>query len=293
MTTLAQPVKVRPTKYRGSVLQELALRVLLYLAIIIGAVIFALPFYWMLRTALMPKSQVYQFPPQWIPSQFIWENFKHPFSVFHFDQWFLNTVLIAVTSMVGTTITAAMTGFSFARLRFPLRDFLFVVVLATMILPEHIRLIPSYLLYTRLGWVDTYLPLIVPNWFAPAFFVFLLRQFFLTIPRDYDDAAYIDGCNPLSLFWRIHLPLSLPALGVVNIFQLTFIWNDFINPLIYLHKEPQFTVALGLRLFQGRMSNNMQDLMAASLIAVLPTLIIFFFAQRYFVQGIVVSGVKG
>ena len=213
MTTLAQPVKVRPTKYRGSVLQELGLRVLLYLAIIIGAVIFALPFYWMLRTALMPKSQVYQFPPQWIPSQFIWENFKHPFSVFHFDQWFLNTVLIAVTSMVGTTITAAMTGFSFARLRFPLRDFLFVVVLATMILPEHIRLIPSYLLYTRLGWVDTYLPLIVPNWFAPAFFVFLLRQFFLTIPRDYDDAAYIDGCNPLSLFWRIHLLFARQTLA--------------------------------------------------------------------------------
>jgi len=285
-------VERRP-HYRKNNHQEVLLRGLLYLAIIVGAVIFALPFVWMIRTALMPKFQVYQFPPQWIPEEFVWSNFKNPFKVFHFELWFLNTILIAVTSMIGTTLSAAITGFSFARLRFPLRDFLFVVVLATMILPEHIRMIPNYLLYTELNWVDTYLPLIVPNWFAPAFFVFLLRQFFLTIPRDYDDAAYIDGCNPLSLFWRIHLPLSLPALGVVNIFQLTFIWNDFINPLIYLHKEPQFTVALGLRLFQGRMSNNMQDLMAASLLAVLPTLIVFFLAQRYFVQGIVVSGVKG
>ncbi len=283
----------RSHNYRRSGLQEIMLRILLYLAILIGAVIFAMPFYWMIRTALMPKFEVYKFPPLWIPSELIWSNFQKPFAVFSFTRWFLNTAIIAVLSMIGTTLTASMTGFSFARLRFPLRDFLFIVVLATMILPEHIRMIPNYLLYTRLGWVDTFLPLIVPNWFAPAFFVFLLRQFFLTIPRDYDDAAYIDGCNPLSLFWRIHLPLSLPALGVVNIFQLTFIWNDFINPLIYLHKEPQFTVALGLRLFQGRMSNNMQDLMAASLLAVLPTLIIFFFAQRYFVQGIVVSGVKG
>ncbi len=283
----------RRPHYRRNHWQETGLRVLLYVAILVGAVIFALPFVWMVRTALMPKFQVYQFPPQWIPEELVWSNFKNPFKVFHFELWFLNTIFIAVTSMIGTTLSAALTGFSFARLRFPLRDFLFVVVLATMILPEHIRMIPNYLLYTRLNWVGTYLPLIIPNWFAPAFFVFLLRQFFLTIPRDYDDAAYIDGCNPLSLFWRIHLPLSLPALGVVNIFQLTFIWNDFINPLIYLHKEPQFTVALGLRLFQGRMSNNMQDLMAASLLAVLPTLIVFFLAQRYFVQGIVVSGVKG
>ncbi|TXG93365.1 MAG: carbohydrate ABC transporter permease [Rhodocyclaceae bacterium] len=283
----------RSHNYRRSGLQEIMLRILLYLAILIGAVIFAMPFYWMIRTALMPKVGVDKLPPLLIPSELIWPNFQKPFAEFSFTRWFLNTAIIAVLSMIGTTLTASMTGFSFARLRFPLRDFLFIVVLATMILPEHIRMIPNYLLYTRLGWVDTFLPLIMPNWFAPAFFVFLLRQFFLTIPRDYDDAAYIDGCNPMSLFWRIHLPLSLPALGVVNIFQLTFIWNDFINPLIYLHKEPQFTVALGLRLFQGRMSNNMQDLRAAWLLAVLPTLIIFFFAQRYFVQGIVVSGVKG
>jgi ABC-type glycerol-3-phosphate transport system permease component len=133
----------------------------------------------------------------------------------------------------------------------------------------------------------------VPTWFAPAFFVFLMRQFFMTIPKEYDDAAYIDGCSPWSLFWRIHLPLSVAAIGVVVIFQITFKWNDFLDPLIYLHKVNQYTVAVGLRLFQGQMSNNLPELMAASLLAILPTMIIFFFAQRYFVQGIVVSGVKG
>ena len=144
-----------------------------------------------------------------------------------------------------------------------------------------------------MGWVGTFLPLIAPNWFAPAFFVFLMRQFFMTIPKEYDDSAYIDGCSPLGMFWRIHLPLSLPAVGVVIIFQITFQWNDFLNPLIYLNKVQMYTVALGLRLFQGQMSNNMQGLMAASLMGILLTLLVFFFAQRYFVQGIVVTGVMG
>lgn len=288
MTTIAQS-----NRFRGSNLSELMTRVLLYLAVLIGAVIFAMPFYWMIRTAVMPRHQVYIFPPVWIPETLVWSNFANPFKVFPFERWFLNSALVAGLSAVGTAFSAAMVGFSFARLRFPGRDFLFLIVLATMILPQHVVLIPSYLLFSWLGWVDTFLPLIVPNWFAPAFFVFLMRQFFMTIPKEYDDSAYIDGCNPWSLFWRFHLPLSVAAIGVVLIFQITFQWNDFLHPLIYIHKVNDFTVALGLRLFQGQMSNQLQDLMAASLLAILPTLIVFFFAQRYFVQGIVVSGVKG
>lgn len=294
MTTLTTtPTPVRLPKYRGSKLTELIYRILLYVAICTGALIFAIPFYWMIRTALMPRWQVFQFPPQWIPAELVWSNFYQPFKVFPFGRWFANSGMVAILSALGTALSASMVGFSFARLRFPFRDQLFVVVLATMILPEHVRIIPNYLLFTWLRWVDTFLPLIVPNWLAPAFFVFLMRQFFMTIPKEYDDAAYIDGCSPFSLFWRIHLPLSVAALGVVVIFQLTFQWNDFINPLIYLHKVPIFTIAIGLRLFQGQMANNMQVLMAASLMAILPTLVVFFFAQRYFVQGIVVSGVKG
>jgi ABC-type glycerol-3-phosphate transport system permease component len=283
----------RPEKYRGGNRTELFYRIALYAAIILGAFIFALPFYWMIRTALMPKWQVFQFPPQFFPAELIWANFYEPFKVFPFGRWFINSGIIAIMAAIGTALTASMVGFSFARLRFPYRDTLFIVVLATMILPEHVRIIPNYLLFSKLGWVDTFLPLIVPNWLAPAFFVFLMRQFFMTIPKEYDDAGYIDGCSPFSLFWRIHLPMSMAAIGVVVIFQLTFQWNDFLYPLIYLHKVPDFTIAIGLRLFQGQMSNNMQVLMAASLLAILPTLIVFFFAQRYFVQGIVVSGVKG
>ncbi|RIK39651.1 MAG: hypothetical protein DCC55_17485 [Chloroflexi bacterium] len=284
---------IQTAKLQGSNVVELVYRVLLYAAIILGAVIFATPFYWMIRTALMPTWQIYIFPPEWIPAEFHWANFKTPFAVFPFGRWFLNSGIIAVASAIGTAVSASMVGFSFARLRFPLRDTLFVVVLATMIMPEHVRLVPTYLLFVQLGWVGTYLPLIVPNWFAPAFFVFLMRQFFMTIPKEYDDAAFIDGCNPIGLFTRIHLPLSLPAIGVVLIFQMTFQWNDFLNPLIYIQGVNNFTVALGLRLFQGQMTTNMQGLMAAALLGALPTIIVFFFAQRYFVQGIVVSGVKG
>lgn len=292
MATIAQTSQARPARWQRSNVTEVLTRILLYLAILVGALIFAIPFYWMVRSALMPRWQVYRFPPEWIPAEFLWSNFLEPFKVFPFGRWFLNSGFVAIASAVGTAISASMVGFSFARLRFPFRDTLFVVVLATMILPDHVRLIPSYLLFTWLGWVGTYLPLVVPNLLAPAFFVFLMRQFFMTIPRDMDDAAYIDGCSPWGLFWRIHLPLSMAAIGVVMIFQITFQWNDFLYPLIFLHKVNDFTIALGLRLFQGQLSNNLQILMAASLLAILPTLIVFFFAQRYFVQGIVVTGVK-
>lgn len=284
---------VRDRRYVGSRLTELIYRILLYSAVVLGAIIFAVPLFWMFRTAVMPTWQVFRYPPQWIPAEWVWSNFKIPFQTFPFERWFLNSGIIAVASAIGTALSASMVGFSFARLRFPFREPLFLIVLATMILPEHVRLVPTYLLFSWLGWVGTFLPLIIPNWFAPAFFVFLMRQFFMTIPKEYDDSAYIDGCSPFGMFWRIHLPLSLPAVGVVIIFMITFMWNDFLNPLIYLNKVQMYTVALGLRLFQGQMSNNMQGLMAASLLAIMPTLLVFFFAQRYFVQGIVVTGVKG
>ena len=278
---------------RNSKLTETLYRLLLYGAVILGGLIFAIPFYWMLRTSVMPTTQVYLFPPEWWPERFEWHHFKTPFAVFPFAKFFLNSAFVAVGSAIGAALSSSVVGFSFARLRFPLRDIMFVVVLATMILPEHVRLIPTYLLFVQLDWIGTYKPLIIPNWLGPAFYVFLMRQFFMTIPRELDDSAMIDGCNPIGLFWRIHLPLSLPALGVVLIFMITNQWNDFLYPLIYIQGVSNYTVALGLRLFEGHMTNNMQALMAASILGVLPTIILFFFAQRYFVQGIVISGVKG
>jgi len=268
-------------------------RFLLYVVVTIGGIIFVVPFYWMIRTSVMPAWQIYIFPPEWIPAELHFENFLAPFAVFPFGRWFINSFIVAGLGTLGTVISCAIVAFSFARLRMPYKDVLFVIVLTTMILPETVRLVPTYLLFAKLGWVDTFKPLIVPNWFAPAFHVFLLRQFFLTIPKELDDAALIDGCNPIGLLFRIHLPLSTPALGVVAIFHFTFTWNDFLYPLIYLNSINKLTVSLGLRLFQGQLALRMQDLMSASLLVVLPTIIVFFIAQRYFVQGIVISGVKG
>jgi len=163
-----------------------------------------------------------------------------------------------------------------------------------MILPLHVRLVPTYLLFSLLGWVRTYKPLIIPAFFAPAFHVFLLRQFFMTIPKDMDDAAYIDGCSPLGLFTRIHLPMSLPALGVVLIFQFTGMWNEFLQPLLYVREARRFPVAVGLRMFQTQFyQTRVQALMCASLVSIIPPIILFFMAQRHFVQGIVLTGVKG
>lgn len=268
-------------------------RILLYFVVTMGAVIFALPFYWMIRTAVMPNWQIWIFPPQFIPAEIHLENFLAPFGVFPFARWFLNSTIIGLMSVLGMLISSSMVAYSFARLRTPGRDVLFLVVLATMMLPGTVRLIPTYLIYSRLGWIDTMLPLVVPKWFAPAFSVFLLRQFFMSIPPEMDDAALIDGCSPFGLFARIYLPLSLPALGVAAIFEFTGDWNAFLQPLVYLQDTRKFTIAVGLRLFQGTLATRMEALMAASVLAVLPIIVLFFVAQRYFVQGIVISGVKG
>lgn len=293
-TTVQTGSAVQQAEHYGqSKLTETLYLLLHYGVVVLGGVVFAIPFYWMIRTSVMPTTQVYLFPPEWWPERFEWHHFKTPFAVFPFAEFFLNSTFIAAGSAIGAALSSSVVGFSFARLRFPLRDVMFVVVLATMILPEHVRLVPTYLLFVELDWIGTYRPLIIPNWFAPAFYVFLMRQFFMTIPKEMDDSAMIDGCNPVGLFWRIHLPLSLPALGVVIIFMVTSQWNDFLYPLIYIQGVPNYTVALGLRLFEGHMTNNMQALMAASILGVLPTIILFFFAQRHFVQGIVISGVKG
>jgi ABC-type glycerol-3-phosphate transport system permease component len=244
-------------------------------------------------TAVMPAWQIYIFPPEWIPAELHFENFKAPFDVFPFARWFLNSGVVAITGTLGCVLSSAIVAFSFARLRTPFRDTIFIIVLATMILPDTVRIVPTYLLFAKLGWTNSFRPLIFPQWLAPAFYVFLLRQFFLTIPKELDDAALIDGCSPIGLLFRIHLPLSVPALGVAAIFQFTYNWNDFLYPLIYLNDINLLTLSLGLRLFQGQLALRMQDLMAASLLVVLPTIVVFFIAQRYFVQGIVISGVKG
>jgi len=278
-------------QFLRSHLQRAILRALLYLVVAIGGVIFAIPFVWMVRTAFMPMWQIYIFPPQWIPAQIVLDNFR--FEGLPFARWLMNSAVIAMLNIVRAVAASSIVAFAFARIRFPGRDLLFLVLLATMMLPAQVTLIPTYLLFSRLNWLDTYLPLVLRASLADPFHVFLLRQFFMTLPRELDDAARIDGCSLFGVYWRIALPQSLPALGVVCIYEFTYMWNNFYLPLIYINSVDKFPVALGLRLMQGQYRTNMGGVMAAALVAVTPVLVIFFFAQRYFVQGIVITGVKG
>jgi multiple sugar transport system permease protein len=269
------------------------LRLLLYFTVIIGGIVFAIPFYWMVRTAVMPSWQVYQYPPQWIPASISVSYANDIFGVFPYARWYGNTGIIALLTVIGATVSGSLVGFSFARLRFPGRNLLFVLLLSTMMLPEQVRLVPTFLLFVKLQWINTFLPLVVPFALGPPFYVFLMRQFFMTIPAEMDDAAYIDGCSPLGLYGRIALPLSLPAVGVAAIFAFTFAWNDFLNPLIYLQDVSLYTLSIGLSLYQSQLATDLQALMGAALLSMMPTVIVFFIAQRYFVEGIVMTGLKG
>jgi multiple sugar transport system permease protein len=226
-----------------------------------------------------------------------WSNFHDALMnpAMPFPRFFLNTVIIVVLTVLGATLSAALCAYGFARLRFRGREPLFILLLATMMIPGQVTMIPVYILFKELHWINTYLPLIVPAWFGGgAFSIFLLRQFFQGIPFEMEEAARMDGCSPLATWWRIILPLSFPALATIGIFTFMGAWNDFMGPLIYINDTEKYTLALGLNLFKGQYGTDTPQLMmAATLVVLLPVLLIFFFAQKQFIQGIVISGVKG
>lgn len=268
-------------------------RVIVYLVLISCSVIFMLPALWMLSTALKPLAEAQAFPPVWIPTTVQWSNFTKAFTDLPFGRFYRNTLIITGASILGVLLSCTPVAFAFARLTFRGRDALFVLVLATMMIPDQATLVPQYVLFARLGWTNTFLPLTVPSYFAvDAFTIFLMRQFFMTIPRDLDDACKIDGGGPITLLTRIMIPLSLPVFGVITILQFVSRWNDFFWPLIYLNTMDNYTISLGLRLFQTRYFVEINTMMATSLMAALPTIVLFFLAQRYFIRGIVLTGVN-
>lgn len=280
----------RRRKRRQEVLQKGSSLAILSL----GAILFILPFLWMVSTSLKTPGEVLRFPPTWWPEHPQWQNY--PLALSRLDFWRLlgNTLIIVYSNLVGQVLSASLVAFGFARLRFPGRDLLFFVMLSTMMLPSVVTLIPLYVFYKDLGWINTFLPLTLPAYFGGgAFFIFLLRQFFMTIPKELEDAARIDGCSSFEVYWRIFLPLSRPALTTVAIFSFMSHWNDFVGPLIYLRTPDKFTLALGLQTFQGLYSTDYHYLMAASIVVVSPVILIFFLAQRYFVRGIILTGMKG
>lgn len=268
---------------------------LTYFALASLSLIFIIPLIWMFLASLMTLEQMGAWPPEWIPNPVQLQNYEKALSFWHFGRSFRNTAIITAATMAGQMLSCSLVAYGFARLRFPGRDALFVVLLGTMMLPFAVRMVPTYLGFNKIGWVNTFLPLIVPSFFGNAFFIFLLRQFYRTIPQDLTDAARIDGASEIGIWWRIMIPLSLPALIVVGIFSFQGAWNDFLAPLLYLQDEKLRTLALGLYHFTAMTGQGSlyHQLMAASVLMVLPMLTVFAIFQKQFVQGVTLTGIKG
>lgn len=270
-------------------------QLVLYLLLIAVSLWFVAPLAWMFLASFMPLEQVGVYPPELIPRQWLIENYTQALRFWNFEVTFRNTVFITVMTMIGNLASSTVVAYGFARFRFPYRDTLFLVLLATMMLPFAVLLIPVYVAYNELGLVNTFWPLILPHYFGNAFFIFLCRQFFMGVPQDFVDSARIDGASDLTIFMRIMVPLAKPAIIVVAILSLQNSWNEFLGPLIYLKDQNLHTLALGLYYFQGlpgqgSMANQQ---MAATVMMVLPVLIVFFIFQKQFIQGANLSGIKG
>ena len=272
-------------------------RALIYALLILGCIFVMTPLAWMISTSLKDIKYVFVFPPEWIPDPPQWGNFPQALTSLPFGLYFRNTLTIAGISLVAATISSSIIAYGFARLDFPARAPLFLIMLATLMIPTHVTLVPRFILFNWLGLVDTFVPLVAQAFFGSPIYIFLLRQFFLTIPMEMDEAALIDGCSKWGILWRIILPQSRPALSIVAIFSFLFHWHAFLGPLIYLNSPEKRTLALGLSELtatpEGGIQTSWNLLMAASLVVMLPPILIFFLAQRYFIQGIVFTGVKG
>ncbi len=271
---------------------------LITLAVALLSFIFFLPFLWMVSTSLKIDPEVYQIPPVWIPRSFRLANYFEAMTYVPFGRYVLNTLQYGILSDIGVVLSSAVCAYSFSRLQWKGRDALFAIVLATMMVPYQVTMIPLYLIFKRLNWLNTYLPMVVPNYLGSAYFIFMLRQFFMTIPMELSDAARIDGCSELRIFTSVILPLSKPALAVVALFRFMDCWNDYMGPLIYLRDTKKYTVALGLQhLRQYGTAASVEQvwphLMAASTVVTLPVVLLYFFTQRTFVEGIALTGIKG
>ncbi|WP_309397101.1 carbohydrate ABC transporter permease [Cerasicoccus maritimus] len=267
----------------------------LYVLLVLGAAMFLAPFLWMVSTSLKPLNETMSIPPRWIPSEFLWENYPEAIDEMRFFWRYLgNTLFLCVMTVIGTVCSSAVAAYGFSRIEWRGRDKVFILVLATMMIPFPVVMVPIYTLFKIIGWTGTFKPLWVPTFFAGAFNVFLLRQFFLTLPKELSEAARIDGCNEFQIFWHVIMPLARPAIIVVALFQFMATWNDFIGPLIYLNDQQDMTLALGLQSYQSQGGGTSWNyLMAASTLIVLPVIVLYFFCQRYFVEGIATTGGKG
>jgi len=257
------------------------------------AALFMLPILWMASTSLKPDAELFTEHIVWIPSRIAYENYQKALSAFPFWLYLRNTMLIAGFVVVGTILSCLPPAYAFARMRWRGRNFWFWVMLSTLMLPPQVTLLPVFLFFRWLGWVDTFLPLIVPAFFGNAFLIFMLRQFFLTLPQELIDAAYLDGCTDWTILWRIVVPLAKPAIATVALFSFVWAWTDFMTPLIYLNDASKFTLAVGLQYFLGRHGEQWNLLMAAAIVVTAPLVLLFLVAQRAFIRGITLTVLKG
>lgn len=275
-------------------------RGILYIIAVFSSAVFMFPFVWTILSSLKKSAELFRFPPTWFPEVPQFQNYPKVFEIVSWGAWTWNSVLVASVSTFGAVLTAALVGYSFARFRYPGRNPLFMLTLSTMMLPVEVTLIPLYLLFAKIGWMDSYKPLIVPSFFGGgAFLIFLMRQFFMSIPIDLDEAARIDGAGYMRIFWQILMPLSVPVTATAAVLTFMGQWNAFLHPFIFLNTKAKYTLAVGIRYFQA-VAGFADDaepkfhlLMAASVMMTLPIILLFFLAQRYLVQGIVMSGIKG
>jgi len=268
-------------------------KLVMHIFLFIGGLIMLMPFAWMISSSLKEPARVFIYPPQWIPNPITFKAYIQTWTLLPFSIAYLNSFKITLSAVVGTLLTSSMAAFAFSKLEFYGRKLIFISLLATMMIPIQVTLIPMFILFKNIGWIDTHWPLIVPRVLTNAFGVFLLRQFFMTIPDDLLDAARIDGCNLWGIYWKIMLPLSTPALATLGIFVFMSTWNDFLAPLVYLDSMKKLTVPLLVSATKGLYYNEWTILMATGCSAVMPVLIVYLFAQRYFIQGITLTGLKG
>jgi multiple sugar transport system permease protein len=264
-----------------------------YLILIALSISFLAPFAMMVSTSLKTEDRIFTETIEWIPNPVRWQNYADALQSFPFLLYLRNTLFVCALVVVGTVLSSALPAYGFARLRWKGRDTLFLIMLATIMLPAQVTMLPVFVMFRTIGWTGTYLPLVVPPFFGSAFAIFLLRQFFLTIPQELSDAARIDGCSEWRIFWQIIVPLSIPALATVALFAFIGAWTDFINPLVYLTDETTYTLAVGLQTFVGRHSSEWNLLMAAATVVTLPLMVVFFLTQRLFIEGITLTGIKG
>ena len=268
-------------------------RALVYALMTFLALLFMLPIFWMASTSLKMPQEIFAWPPEWIPSEPQWGNYAEAFGKYPLARYMLNSAILVLANIIGGLISTPIIAYGFARFDFPGKHVLFLLMLSTMMVPGHIKLIPMFWLYQKLGLIDTYWPLILPAFFGNPFFIFLMTQFIRTIPRDLDDAARIDGAGAWGILYRIIIPLSRPALTVVVVFTFVWVWNDFLEPIIFLRDWNSYPISVGLAFFQGRYSVEWHLFMGTTLVSIIPILVVYFFAQRHLIGGLASIGIKG